>query len=65
MIEKVVQVFGSFAEHEAATRRYYASLAPQKRLDILLEMVFGEDAECDESAQRLERVYRIVKLGEC
>ena len=60
----MVQVFDSFAEHDAATRRYYAGLTPQQRLDLLLDLVFGEQAENDEAAPRLQRVYRIVKLGE-
>ncbi len=64
MIKKVVQVFDSFAAHDLATRRYYAGLTPEQRLDILLELVFGEQAETDEAAQGLQRVYRIVKLGE-
>ena len=64
MVQKIVQRFDSFAEHDEATRRYYAGLTPQQRLDILLELVFGEQTENDETPRRIQRVYRIVKLGE-
>lgn len=64
MIEKVVQKFDSFEEQDAATRRYYAGLTPEQRLDILLKLVFGEQTEGDDPTRRIQRVYRIVKLGE-
>jgi len=64
MIQKVVQRFSSFAESDRATRRYYAGLSPQERLDLLLELVFTEWNDDDEAAQGLQRVYRVVKLGE-
>ncbi len=63
-IAKTVQRFGSFAESDRATRRYYASLTPEQRLDILLDLIAVQRGDEDEAAQRLQRVYRIAKLGE-
>jgi uncharacterized protein YdeI (YjbR/CyaY-like superfamily) len=61
-MEQVVHKFGSFAEAEAANRAYYQSLTPQRRLEILFELVrqYREEHGCSE---RLERVYRIVELS--
>jgi hypothetical protein len=59
-VQKVVQVFHSFAEAEQADLRYYHSLTPQERLEILGELIAR--AHPDATEQRFERVYRIVKL---
>ncbi len=60
-MERVVRVFQSHEEAEAADRAYYRSLTPQQRLEILLELIARARPQ-DESAERLERVYRIVEL---
>ncbi len=61
-MDKVARIFHSFAESDAADQQYYQSLSPEQRLEILLELISqGQDHE---SEQRLERVYRIVKLQE-
>ena len=57
---KEANIFRSFSESDAADRAYYHSLAPEQRLEILFELIAR--ANPDESQQRLERVYRIVKL---
>ena len=59
---KEAKVFRSFRESEAADREFYKSLTPEERLAIVFELVAR--ATPDESQQRLERVYRIVKLHE-
>jgi hypothetical protein len=60
-VERVIRVFNSHAEADAADRAYYRSLTPQQRLDILLEMLaWGRTG--DATGERLERVYRIVEL---
>lgn len=63
-MEKVVHKFSSFEESDQATRRYYASLTPEQRLDILLDLIASQRDDEDEAAERLQRVYRVVKLGE-
>ncbi len=55
-VQKTVAKFRTFEEAEKADRDFYKKLTPQERLDILLELLsYGPE-------QRLERVYRIVKL---
>jgi hypothetical protein len=64
IIEKVVKVSRSFEERDQADKAYYRSLTPQRRIEILLELNSRWPAKGhDEGSQRLERVYRIVKLS--
>ena len=56
------KVFRSWRESEAADKELYQSLTPEERLAMVFELVAL--ATPDESQQRLERVYRIVKLHE-
>ena len=61
-MEKVARVFASFEEADEADRQAYARMSPQERIEMLLllrRMMVKED---DESAERLERVLRVVKL---
>jgi hypothetical protein len=62
-MEKVVKISKSFEECDRADKAFYQSLTPQERLKILWELNrrlrTGNDGRADE---RLERVYRIVKL---
>ena len=54
--------YGSFQEADRAEKAYYLSLTPQQRLEIVLQLralAYGVD---DETAPRLARVYRIIKL---
>ena len=55
--DKQVRVFRSFQEAEDADRAFYRSLTPEQRLDILLQLIAQHGP-----VQRLERVYKIVKL---
>lgn len=64
MVKRVVHKFGSFAESDRASRRYYAGLRPEERLEILLDLIAARRGDENEAAQGLQRVYRIVKLGE-
>jgi len=61
-MQKVARVFSSFAESEKADLAYYRSLRPDQRMEILFELIAR--AQPDETEQRLERVYRIVKLAQ-
>lgn len=62
-MEKIVRKFNSFEESDQADRRYYASLDPQERLDILLSLLMKGRAGQDEAGKGLKRVYRITELG--
>jgi hypothetical protein len=62
-MEKVLKVFNSFEEADRADDEYYASLTPQQRVDILLEMIAAYRESLGETGQRLERVYRVVELS--
>jgi hypothetical protein len=55
-MEKTVAKFRDFAEAEKADREFYRKLSGKERLDILLEL------SKHEPEQRLERVYRVIKL---
>ena len=62
-MEKVVRIFGSHQEADAADEHYFQNLTPQQRLNIFLDLLWrGRDH--DEAAERLERVYRIVELSQ-
>ena len=60
----VLRVFSSFREAEQADRAFYASLSPQERLDLLLDLVARQRESMGEATQRLERVYRVVELSQ-
>ncbi|HTA29047.1 MAG TPA: hypothetical protein VK731_01105 [Candidatus Cybelea sp.] len=61
-MEKEARVFHSFAEAGQAEDKYYRSLTPEQRLELLLDLVKAQQP--DETEQRLERVCRIIKLQE-
>ena len=60
-MEKVLQVFNSFAEAEEADRKYYQSLTPAQRIEILLILRSRIKLNDDEPRGRLKRVYRIIQ----
>ncbi len=59
----VARVFKSFIEAERADAEYYASLSPDARVDILLDLMAQQRDLNGETDERLERVYRVVQLG--
>ena len=59
-----LRVFSSFREAEKADSSFYASLSPQERLEILLDLVARHRESQGEAAERFERVYRIVELSQ-
>jgi hypothetical protein len=63
-METVVNISKSFEECDRADKAYYHSLTPHERLKILWELNhrlrIANDGRADE---RLERVYRIIKLS--
>lgn len=60
-MKKVIQFFNSFAEAEEADRKYYQSLTPAQRIEILLILRSLFKQKDDEPRGRLKRVYRIIK----
>ncbi len=60
VVDKVLRKFASHQDAESADRRYYRSLQPEQRLEILLELL--ATAQTHEAEQGFARVYRIVKL---
>jgi hypothetical protein len=63
-MERRVQVFRSFEEAERAENAYYASLSPQQRVDLLLDLLEAWRESCGHADQGLARVHRVVKLSE-
>jgi hypothetical protein len=61
-VDRVIRKFTTFEEAEAADRNFYRSLTPAERLAIMIDLIYPEGGDADST--RLERVYRIVKLGE-
>ena len=61
-VESQAKRFSSHEDAKKAEREYYRRLTPAQRLEILLELIDRHRDKSDASSQRLERVYRIVKL---
>jgi hypothetical protein len=59
-VEKIVRVFGSFAEADEADARFDAAMSPNERLQVLIEL--RDLRHPDAAEQRLTRVCRIIKL---
>jgi hypothetical protein len=62
-MERVVRVFTTFEDAERADEAYYASLTPQQRIEILLELVARHRESLGESPSRFERVHRVTELS--
>jgi hypothetical protein len=63
-VERIAQVFRSFEDADRADDEFYADLTPDARLEILLELLARHRSALGESAERFERVHRIVELSE-
>ena len=59
-MEKVVRVFDTFEEADAADALFRARMTPQQRVGIFFEL--RERAHPDAFEQRLARVYRVLEL---
>ena len=59
-----IRILDSFEAADGADDEYYASLAPQERLDILLDLIASYQELLGDTAKRLERVHRVVELAE-
>lgn len=59
-MDKRVCVFHGFKAAEQSDRRFYQTLTPEQRLEILLELI--QQGQPDETEQRFARVYRITQF---
>jgi hypothetical protein len=59
-MEKLIRVFKSFDDADAADAREDAAMSPQERLKILIDLRARRHP--DASEQRLTRVARVVEL---
>lgn len=62
-MDPVARMFRSFEDADRADDQFYAELAPEERLSILLELVARQRSVPGEAASRFERVHRIVELS--
>lgn len=60
-MEKVLKIFESFEEQEAADIKYWQNLSGEKKLEILEIIRANYWAMRNESPGRLQRVYRVIK----
>jgi hypothetical protein len=63
VMQRVARVFLTFEEAERADDQFYADLTPQERLDMLLELIARHRSALGESAERFERVHRVIELS--
>ena len=63
-MDRTIRRFSSFREADSAEDEYYASLTPQERLDILLDLIEMTGSDRNETSEGLERVYRVVELSQ-
>lgn len=61
-MERVAQIFTSFADADRADEEYYATLAPSERVEILLALVERYRSSFGEAAERFERVCHVAEL---
>ena len=62
-MERVARTFSSFDDADEADDQYYANLEPERRLEILLELVERQRSALGEAASRLERVHTVAELS--
>ena len=61
-VERVAQVFTSFAAADSADEEYYASLSASECVNILLDLIANYQESHGQAAARFERVYRLAQL---
>jgi hypothetical protein len=64
IMKRELRVFRTFADADRADDAYYASLSPQERVDLLLDLIARYQESLGEAASRLERVCRVVPLAQ-
>jgi hypothetical protein len=63
IMERTIRRFDSLSEADAAEDEYYASLTPEERLNILLDLVEMHRSNQDEAAEGFAKVYRVDELS--
>ena len=63
-MERKIQLYKSFAEAKEANKKYYQSLTPAQRIQILLILRDRYRPYGDELTKKFVRVCRIVKRSE-
>ena len=58
-----IRRFESLSDADSAEAEYYASLTPEERLNILLELIEMYRSDQGEDPQGFERVYRVDELS--
>jgi hypothetical protein len=61
-VDRFLRTYQDPAQADEADRQYYASLSPQERLDMVVELVDRYLSTYGEAAKRFERVHRIDEL---
>lgn len=65
-MEKVSKIYNSHKEAEEADSKYYASLSPNQRVEILLELISNyASSYYDGFTEGFKRVHTIVDRKEC
>ena len=59
-----LRTFSSFREAKDADRAFYASLSPQERVDLVLDIVARHRESMGEAPENFERVYRVIELSQ-
>lgn len=62
-MDRVAQVFTSFADADAADEDYYAGLTGNERVEILLALVEHYRRGLGPAAERFERVCQVAQLA--
>ena len=65
-MEKIIKIYDSQEQAEEEEHKYYASLTPDKRVEILLDLISNyASTYYDGFTERLQRVHRIIDRTEC
>ena len=63
-MERKIEIYKSFAEAKEADKKYYHSLTPAQRIEIMLRLQNMYRPYGDERAEKFVRVLSIVKLSD-
>lgn len=65
-MEKISKIYHSHSEADQADSEYYASLSPNQRVEILLELISNyASSYYDGFTEGFKRVYKIIDRKEC
>jgi hypothetical protein len=61
-MDRDIRTYQTLAMADEADRQYYASLSPQQRLEMVVDLVDRYLAAHGEAAERFERVHHVDEL---